>query len=212
VVSEIEALPMQPVPGLRDRKKQQTRAALVAAALRLVDERGLERVTVEEISAAVDVSPRTFFNYFAGKDDALIGDPLVDPQEMRDRLAAVPAETPVIGALLRALGPAIAQIQADRELWLIRMRVIQQNPGLLPALMARGAAAEQQFVAALAERTGTPAGSVFPQVVAAATGAAFRIAMMRWCAGDGLRPLADFVHEAFGVLATGLTQPTNEEV
>ena len=209
---DVESLPGQRTPGRRDRKKQQTRAALIAAALRLVDERGLERVTVEEISAAVDVSPRTFFNYFAGKDDALIGDPLIEPAEMRDRLAAVPAGTPVIAALLPALAPAIAQIQAERELWLLRMRVLEQNPGLLPTLMARGAAAEQQFVAALAERTGTPASSAFPQVVAAATGAAFRIAMMRWCAADGRLPLADFVHEAFGVLAAGLAHPTNEEV
>jgi hypothetical protein len=131
---------------------------------------------------------------------------------MRDRLAAVPAEIPVIGALLVALGPAIAQIQADRELWLIRMRVIEQNPGPLPTLMARGAVIEQQYVAALAERTGTPATSAFPQVAAAATGAAVRIAMMRWCAGDGLRPLAVYVSEAFGLLAAGLTHPTNEEV
>jgi AcrR family transcriptional regulator len=210
-VSDIQALPTQRT-GRRDRKKQQTRAALIAAALRLVDERGLERVTVEEISAAVDVSPRTFFNYFAGKDDALIGDPLIEPAEMRDRLAAVPAGTPVVEALLAALGPAIAQVQADREMWLVRMRVIERNPGLLPTLMALGAAAEQQFVAALAERTGTPVTSAFPQVVAAATGAAFRVSMMRWAASDSPRPLAEFVHEAFGVLATGLTAPTNEEV
>ncbi len=211
-MSDIEALPTQRTPGRRDRKKQQTRAALIAAALRLVDERGLERVTVEEISAAVDVSPRTFFNYFAGKDDALIGDPLIEPAEMRNRLAAVPTGTPVVEALLAALGPAIAQVQADREMWLVRMRVIERNPGLLPTLMALGAAAEQQFVAALAERTGTPVTSAFPQVVAAATGAAFRVSMMRWAASDSPRPLAEFVHEAFGVLATGLTAPTNEEV
>ncbi|RSM56677.1 TetR family transcriptional regulator [Actinoplanes sp. ATCC 53533] len=205
-------MPPRREPGRRDRKKQQTREALIAAALHLVDERGLERVTVEEISAAVDVSPRTFFNYFAGKDDPLIGDPLVEPQEMRDRLAAVPAETPIIAALLLALAPAIAQLQADREVWLIRMRVIERNPALLPTLMARGAAAEREFVAALAERTATAPTSAFPQVVAAVTAAALRVAMMRWCAADGVRPLTELVHEAFGVLATGLAAPTNEEV
>jgi AcrR family transcriptional regulator len=211
-VSDLEALPAQRTPGRRDRKKRQTREALIATALRLVDERGLDRVTVEEISAAVDVSPRTFFNYFAGKDDALIGDPLIEAGEIRERLTAVPAGTPVLEALLLALAPAIAQVQAARELWLLRMRVIENNPGLLPTLLALGAAAEQQFVAALAERTGTPTTSAFPQVVAAATGAAFRVAMMRWCAADGARPLTELVHETFGVLAAGLTDPTNEEV
>ena len=211
-VSDVETVPVQRAPGRRDRKKQQTREALIAAALRLVDERGLDGVTVEEISAAVDVSPRTFFNYFAGKDDALIGEPLIEPAEVRARLAAVPAEISVIGALLLTLAPAIAQIQAARELWLLRMRVIENNPGLLPTLMALGAEAEQQLVAALAERTGTPVTSAFPQVVAAASGAAFRVAMLRWCAADGARPLTELVHEAFGVLASGLADPTNEEV
>jgi AcrR family transcriptional regulator len=211
-VHDVEALPAQRSPGRRDRKKQQTRDALIAAALRLVDERGLERVTVEEISAAVDVSPRTFFNYFAGKDDALIGDPLVDPGQMRALLASAPAQWPVARALLLALTPAITEIQANRKLWLVRMRVIEHNPGLVPALLARSAVAEKNFVAAIAERTGTAPDAAYPQVVAAACGAAFRIAMMRWAADDGAEPFSDFVHEAFGVLATGLADPTTEEV
>ena len=196
--------------GLRDRKKQQTRDALVAAALRLVDERGLERVTVEEISEAADVSPRTFFNYFATKDDALIGDPIVDAVEMRDRLSLVPADVPIIDALLLALAPAVAAIQAQRALWLVRMRVIDNNPGVLPALMARGMVAEREFIAALAERTGSTPADALPQIVAAASGAAFRIAMMRW-ALDGDRDFSHFVNEAFAVLAGMATTPTDEE-
>lgn len=195
--------------GRRDRKKQQTRDALTAAALRLVDERGLDKVTVEEISAVADVSPRTFFNYFASKDDALIGDPLVDAQEMRDRLRAVPPELPVLDALLLALAPAVVRVQAERELWLIRMRVIDRNPGLLPALLARGTAAELEFVAAIAERTAAPPDSGYAPVAAAVTGAAFRAAMIRWASGDSVRPLAEYVHEAFGVLAAGLAPPAH---
>ena len=120
----------------------ETRTALVGAALRLVDERGLAAVTVEEISEAADVSTRTFFNYFATKDEAIIGDALIEPRDMRERLAAVPPEIPVIGAVLLALEPAIARIQADQEQWFVRLRVIEKNPALLPALLARGADAE----------------------------------------------------------------------
>ncbi|MFE2618572.1 TetR family transcriptional regulator, partial [Micromonospora chalcea] len=79
-------------PGLRDRKKRQTRAALSAAALRLVAERGLDQVTVEEISEAADVSARTFFNYFPSKDEALLGDQPTDREVLAARVVAAPAE------------------------------------------------------------------------------------------------------------------------
>jgi AcrR family transcriptional regulator len=199
------------IPGRRDRKKQQTRTALIAAALRLVDERGLDRVTVEDISEAADVSPRTFFNYFATKDEAIIGDQFVDHTGTTARFRAVPAEVPVIGALLLALGPALTEMQADQQIWFLRMRVLTDNPSLVSSLLARSASAEQELVAAIAERVGVPQDSAYPMLTAAVTGAAVRTAMIRWIAGNGTRTLSELVHEAFGVLATGLAEPTNEE-
>jgi AcrR family transcriptional regulator len=203
LVTDVET----PVPGRRDRKKLQTRAALMAAALRLVDERGLSAVTVEEISAAADVSTRTFFNYFATKDDAIIGDPLVEPRAMGERLRTVAAEIPMTGALLLALGPAVARIETDRELWTVRLRVIKNNPSMLPALLARATTAEQEFAEVIAERSGTHPDDAYPQVVAGVVGAAFRSAMLRWSAGSAAQPLADLVNEAFGIVATGLMEP-----
>jgi AcrR family transcriptional regulator len=199
-------------PGRRDRKKLQTRAALIGAALRLVDERGLAAVTVEEISEAADVSTRTFFNYFATKDDVIIGDPLVEAGEVRERLLATAPEIPMIGALLLAFAPAMAQIEADQELWFVRLRVIENNPVLLPALLARAAQAEQEFIAAIAERAGLGPDSAYPQVASAVVGAAFRTAMLRWAAGRGAQPLSELVHEAFGMVASGLSDPTSERV
>jgi AcrR family transcriptional regulator len=204
-VAETEAA----APNRRDRKKQQTRAALMAAALRLVDERGLEHVTVEDISEAADVSPRTFFNYFATKDDAVLGGPLPNGPSMHDRLLAVPADVPLVPAILQAMSADIAEIQAERDFWLTRLRVIRNNSSLLPLLIARGECAEQETVAAVAARTGLPADSLFPQLAATLTGAAFRTAMMRWAtAGDNLY---DLVRETFQVLETGLA-PTHQEV
>jgi AcrR family transcriptional regulator len=201
-------------PSRRDRKKQQTRAALMAAALRLVDERGLDGVTVEAISEAVDVSPRTFFNYFATKDDAVLGGPLPTGPSMLDRLLAVPADVPLVPALLDAMSADIQDIQDQRDFWLLRLRVIKNNPSLLSLLVARGECAEEETIAAVAARTGLPADSLFPHLVATLSGAAFRTAMMRWATAADGRDLHDLVREAFDVLAVGLaaSAPTHEEV
>jgi len=61
-----------PPAGLRERKKAERRLALIDAAHRLVEERGFDCVTVEDIAAAAGVSTRTFFNYFDTKDDAIV--------------------------------------------------------------------------------------------------------------------------------------------
>jgi AcrR family transcriptional regulator len=89
-------------PGLRERKKQQTRATLVAVALDLVDRQGYERTTVEQIAEAAEVSPRTVAHYFPTKDLLLLS--LLDTftDAVNDELAAIPLETPPLQALLAA--------------------------------------------------------------------------------------------------------------
>ena len=57
--------------GLRERKRQQTRQALISVAIRLFAEKGYDQTTVAEITAAAGVSTKTFFNYFASKDEVL---------------------------------------------------------------------------------------------------------------------------------------------
>ncbi|MGK5739477.1 TetR family transcriptional regulator [Micromonospora sp. URMC 103] len=199
---------LDPAPaGLRDRKKRQTRDALATAALRLVAERGLEHVTVEDISAAADVSSRTFFNYFPSKDDALLGDHVVDSARFRERLAAVPPAVPALAAVRAALTEVIDAMQADRERWLLRIAVVEQNPALLPRLVAAGTEAERAITEAVAARVGVPPDHGFPALLTTVTGAAFRTAMLRWAAAGGARSLTDLVDEAFESLAAGLPAP-----
>ncbi|BBH64564.1 TetR family transcriptional regulator [Actinoplanes sp. OR16] len=192
---------------LREAKRRQTRLDLITAALRLVDERGADHVTVDEIATAAGVSQRTFFNYFATKEDALVGDPLEGCTDLRAQLLAAPADQQLLDALFDALAPVFQQIQQDREHWLLRMRVIGNNPQLLPLLIAAAATAEQQFAEAVAERAGLAAGDPFPQVAAAVTNAAVRVAVIRWAAGEDARPLSEHVREAFGTIAAGLVPP-----
>ncbi|MER6826705.1 TetR family transcriptional regulator [Streptosporangium sp. NPDC000563] len=194
--------------GRRDRKKLETRAALEHAALTLVAEHGLAGVTVEDIATAVDLSSRTFFNYFPSKEDALVGASPASVAELRERLEAVPAEVPVLEALRLMSRVEAEHVQQRREQWLLRLKVFEQNPSLLPRLVANGTETERAVSAVVARRIGVePGTSGYPELATAVAMAAFRAAMMRWSAADGRPALADLVDEAFSQLAAGLPNP-----
>ncbi|GAA2596411.1 TetR/AcrR family transcriptional regulator [Dactylosporangium fulvum] len=190
--------------GLRERKKQQTRHALMVAALEMVAGRGLEHTTVEDVCATVGVSTRTFFNYFATKEEPLTGDHFVSPGEFAELLAAVPAGDPPLAAVRVALRPAVARMQADRELWLLRLNVVMANRQLLPSLVAAGAEAERGMAAAVAARVGASADDGYPMLLAAAVTAALRVAVFRWAFDPAGRELGEFVDTAFETLSGGL--------
>lgn len=67
--------------GTRERRRQETYAALTTHARTLTAERGLNGFTIEELCEGVGVSRRTFFNYFATKEDAVLGAKSTDPTE-----------------------------------------------------------------------------------------------------------------------------------
>jgi AcrR family transcriptional regulator len=200
------ARPVEPI-GRRDRKKLQTRAALVDAALRLAVERGLAHVTVEDISEAADVSPRTFFNYFGSKDEAILDGHQVNTREVNDILATLLPDLPVLAAIRLSLNFTIHHLEAEREQVLLRMRVIEANPGLLSGLIEAGAASEREMAAVITGRLGLPADHPFPPLAVAVGWAAFRTATIRWYAAGGRPSLAALVDQAFTDVAAGLPDP-----
>jgi AcrR family transcriptional regulator len=195
-------------PGRRERKKIATREALSAAALRLAAERGPDAVTVDEISRAADVSPRTFFNYFATKEDAILG---VDPEravEAAGRLASRPADEAPLDALLATLTEASRSLDERAEDWSLRMRLVREHPSLFPRYVAGFAAIERELVAAVAERCGLdPRTSVYPALVVAVGLTAMRVAVEHWQATDRSPSVQDLLADAFAHVAGGLTAP-----
>jgi AcrR family transcriptional regulator len=196
-------------PGLRERKKLATRTALHLAALQLVAERGLDGVSVDDIAARADVSPRTFFNYFPTKDDAVLGLDAADASLAAERFAARPADEDPVTAL-RAVQAEQSAAMADEPegLWPLRLRVVEEHPVLLARLHATFGASERAVAEAIAARTGTRVGvDAYPTLLAAVAATTIRTSLHRWLTADFAVPLPDLVDEAWDVLAGGLPAP-----
>src|SRR5246127_2934979 len=90
--------------SLRERKKARTRASLREHALRLFREQGYQATTVEQIAAAAEVLPSTFFRYFPTKEDLVLQDDM--DVRMVEALARQPADLPPIPAVRAAMKAA----------------------------------------------------------------------------------------------------------
>ena len=134
--------------GLRERKRMHTRQALAKSALRLFVSRGYEATTVEQIAAAADVAPRTFFRYFAAKEDVLFGE-----QELEDEIAAAVGSRRRGEAQQDALRRMVRTLQThpepDGELRQ-RIRLILTTPALLAKATQVLAASQKRLGQALA--------------------------------------------------------------
>ena len=115
--------------GLRERKRLATRRAIQVAAVRLVAENGLDRLTVDEIGRVADISPRTFFNYFPTKEAAIVGDSPSLPDE-QFVTGFVEGGGSFLEALADLFTEAVERAAEDRELTQLRRTIIKQNPQL----------------------------------------------------------------------------------
>lgn len=139
--------------GLRARKKKMTRRAIHAAALTLVAERGLDHVTAEEIAAAADVSPRTFFNYFPTKDAAVLGAPPDLPGILGDALLRRPSEEDLFTAVTGVVRIWCRKIDQD-PLRDQRRLVVGRDPRLGAAMVGTNREVEAALADAAARRPG----------------------------------------------------------
>ncbi|MEU5165151.1 TetR/AcrR family transcriptional regulator [Streptomyces mutomycini] len=203
------------VPGLRERKKQATRRAIAEAAVRLAAEHGVENVTVEAISEAAGVSPRTFFNYFPSHDDAFV---LVDDEvgeRIRESVRLAPADRPPLDVVRDALVAELDGFEARKELWVLQCKVLQRSPHLIHRGLKAHVAEERALAVAITDwlgstRPGTdapPGAAVFPRLLAAVTQTALRVAVEHWCDRPGETALAEVFRDVFAQLAQGLPRP-----
>ena len=141
--------------GLRERKKRQTREAVRCAAFRLFEQFGYPNTTVEQIAAAADISPRTFFRYFPTKAALLIPDQLTEP--IIEMFLAAPAELSPIAAYRYAVEQMFADM--DGPVWrdeMARQRLLYTLPEANGALYMTYIETIELITEALATRLDLP--------------------------------------------------------
>ncbi len=191
--------------GLRQRKKERTRQDLAAAALRLFVARGYEAVKVEDIAAACDVSERTFFRYFASKEDALWPDQDERRAEFAAVLAGRPRHEPVLECLRHAAIASADAYQAEDREMLARFRLLTQTKALRGYLLETLLAWEEVAATALQKRMGSGRScELRARLLGSASVAAFRIAVIEWVASDGGKDLRTLAARTLDALAADL--------
>ena len=203
-----------PPAGRRDRKKAETRESLRWAALRLAKEQGYEHLTIEAITEAADVSVRTFFNYFATKEEALLGtDEARVKAVIPGLLEARPADEPIVSALRAVLAGIAEQFVENNALWQARMDLLRTSPELWPRMFAHFTQFERVLTEAVALRTSRdPDTDLYPAVVAASVVAVMRVALTKWRTDGEAASLADLLTDALDVLAAGLVAPHTQSL
>src|SRR5690242_13508741 len=96
--------------GLRERKKERTRRTIRTEAMRLFKRQGYAETTVEQIAAAADISPSTFFRYFPSKEQVALTDDM-DPIMLR-AIEDQPLELSPLAAFRNAVTQTFAQLDA----------------------------------------------------------------------------------------------------
>jgi AcrR family transcriptional regulator len=156
-----------PVLGLRERKKARTKAEIQRQALRLFHEQGYAETSVDQIAAAAEVSPSTFFRYFPTKDDVVLSD-FMDERTMR-LLVDAPAELEPLAALRHAVLTGMTSLPTeDLELETLRNQLIRTVPELRRGMIAEMTRPIGLLAEALEQRLGRGPGDPDIQMFAAA--------------------------------------------
>jgi AcrR family transcriptional regulator len=207
----VEKSCVTPTAGRRERKKQRTRESLVDAAFRLFQEKGFEATTVEEIADAVDVSSRTFFRYFASKEDVVLTFQEEQFTTMLEALAARPESEPVMTALRNA---AVSVLRAceegddgfDPERFGCIQQMMESSPAVFGRSLEHGQKKQAEITRVIAERMGVdPSVDLRPHVAAGLSNCAFRSAFE--VLGSGMadtRRFSEVLDKVFAVMEDGL--------
>lgn len=184
------------------RRPVTSRSEIEHIALVMFSEQGFDHVTVDDIAHAAGIGRRTFFRYYASKNDVAWGafDDML--ASMRDVLAAQPRDLPVLDAVRRAV-LEFNHVEPSEQHWhRRRLRLILETPALQAHSTLRYAAWRQVVADFVAERTGQSAAALGPQSVGHACLGICLAAYERWLVDDG-SALTDLLDRVFRSLEHG---------
>jgi AcrR family transcriptional regulator len=196
-------------PGLRARKKSMARETIANAALALTLERGLANVTLEEVGRIAFVSPRTVSNYFSCKEEAVVaaGNEF---NGLLEQFSRAPDDEPSLHVLRREVTDFLrrrtpVELEESRG----RVRLLEENPSLVPFQVAAYHELEREFRSIIVQRSGSDLSTdMHPWLVASAAMAAARIALRVWAESRAdAELLPALVASAFDQIEGGLRLP-----
>lgn len=191
--------------SLAERKRQLVADELTEAALQLLALKGFDAVTVDEIVGAAGVSKRTFFRYFASKEDVVVQFLADMGTGMCAALAARPAGERPSEALRHAVWVPLGECAHHSERALRVVQLILGTPALLARFLERQAQWRDDLAAELARREDLDAAAdLYPRLAAGMALNAFDAVLHRWSGSDGTEDPAGLTDQAFAVVAPAL--------
>ncbi|MEZ0163457.1 TetR family transcriptional regulator [Kineococcus sp. LSe6-4] len=185
-----------PTPDLRERRRLATQAEIEQVALDLFARKGSERTTVDDIAAAAGISPRTFFRYFATKEDAALGaNRAFDAdlaRRLEDRIGSSTSLTDLEDCLADALAAASAETGSIERMRRVRCLALE-DAGVRGALLRLDAEQTAAFYARVAAATGSAIVDLRTRVLAETLGAGLRAAFDDWAGRRARGEDADLV-------------------
>ncbi len=173
-----------PAPGLRQRKRQQTRERLTQAAMALFLEHGFEATTLDDIAAAADISRRNFFHYFASKEDVVFAWQEESTAALITAVAARPANESMLAAAENAILAMVMELKPGEAIAIARLK--RDNPALQARDQVKHEKLERALAEALSRRTGHKTEKLQARLVAMIATGAMRIGGELWAA-EGAR-------------------------
>jgi AcrR family transcriptional regulator len=176
--SKAKIEPATAAPGLRERKRQQTRERLTRMAMALFRERGFEATTLDDIAAAADISRRSFFHYFASKEDVVFAWQEEITAALIDAVAARPAAESMLTAAENAILAMVRQLEPGEAIAMAQLK--RDNPALQARDQVKYEKLERALTDALVRRAGHKTEKLKARLVAMIATGAMRIGGEFW--------------------------------